>query len=147
MEKNVFQYFRGNEEHGNKLIKVLEELGGKNSFGHGGKDSDCYYYIDIEGTIVCLDVCEGPNLDWLLNNYKEIILTDLEEYDFQPFDKILVRDDENTSWSVDLFTSYAKNRPELENDYKLNFPIIGLRADWKIAIPYNEDTKHLLNTI
>lgn len=55
----------------------------------------------------------------------------------QPFDKVLVRDNNSQSWRCDFYNSYAKS---------LLFPFITVRGINKQCIPYNEDTKHLVGT-
>ena len=54
---------------------------------------------------------------------------------FQPFDKVLARDYVSDRWSIDFF-SYKKE----------GGCIRGLVYNWYQAIPYNEETKHLLGT-
>ena len=54
---------------------------------------------------------------------------------FQPFDKVLARDYVSGRWSIDFF-SYKKE----------GNCIRGLVYNWYQAIPYNEETKHLLGT-
>lgn len=51
-----------------------------------------------------------------------------------PFDKVLVKDHDHTKWKTDFF-SY------IDND-KLRCLI----TSWKLVIPYNNDTKHLVGT-
>lgn len=52
----------------------------------------------------------------------------------QPFDKVLVKDYDRTKWKIDFF-SYI-------DDDKLRCLI----TSWKLVIPYNDDTKHLVGT-
>lgn len=57
----------------------------------------------------------------------------------QPFDKVLVRDDNTEFWRPAFFG--------LKNDDKAAlFPYITSSGLFKICIPYNEKTKHLLGT-
>lgn len=51
-----------------------------------------------------------------------------------PFDKVLVKDHDHTKWKIDFF-SYI-------DDDKLRCLI----TSWKLVIPYNDDTKHLVGT-
>ena len=53
----------------------------------------------------------------------------------QPFDKVLARDYVSGRWSIDFF-SYKKGGDCIR----------GLVYNWYQAIPYNEETKHLLGT-
>ena len=56
----------------------------------------------------------------------------------QPFDKVLVRDSYNYVWQCDLFSCIEG----VSTDYKYRC----IASCNKYCIPYNEDTKHLLNT-
>lgn len=63
-------------------------------------------------------------------NYKE-------EYKFEPFDKVLVRDGCEEKWLLSFFSYYDD-----EQDIKF----CCLTTHWNYCIPYNEETKHLLGT-
>ena len=52
---------------------------------------------------------------------------------FQPFDKVLVRDGDLGLWKCDIFSDYYDN-------------FYCFRGTWKQCIPFNEETKHLLGT-
>ena len=54
----------------------------------------------------------------------------------QPFNKVLVRDDETCEWKVNF---YSHN---IENTY----PFKCIDNIYKCCIPYNDDTKHLVGT-
>lgn len=56
----------------------------------------------------------------------------------KPFDKVLVRDNYNYVWQCDLFSCIEG----IITDYKYRC----IASCNKYCIPYNEDTKHLLNT-
>ena len=53
---------------------------------------------------------------------------------FQPFDKILVRDSLDERWSIDFFS------------HKTGNIVRALYSNWMYAIPFNEETKHLVGT-
>ena len=57
----------------------------------------------------------------------------------QPFDKVLVRDDDLGYWGGDFYLYTDK---ETGSDY----PYSCVSSNYKICIPYNEETKHLLGT-
>lgn len=57
---------------------------------------------------------------------------------FQPFDKVLVRDSQSTTWFCKLF-SHIRDIPEFYR-YATN------SGFYRYCIPYNEDTKHLVGT-
>ena len=61
----------------------------------------------------------------------------VEKFDprtFQPFDKILARDYQDELWSIELFS------------HKTGNIVRGLCHNWCYAIPFNENTKHLIDT-
>ena len=60
-----------------------------------------------------------------------------KQYNFEPFDKVLVRDD-NTIWQASFFSHCNE-----ESDNKF---ITTAALNWKYCLPYNEQTKHLLGT-
>ena len=55
----------------------------------------------------------------------------------QPFDKVLVRDSNNHTWSCSLFSHITKSE---------FFPYGCFASSYKYCIPYNDDTKHLIGT-
>lgn len=56
----------------------------------------------------------------------------------QPFNMVLVRDNENDIWRGDFFLYKQGAMP--------HYPYICIRSEWRFCIPYNEETKHLLGT-
>lgn len=58
--------------------------------------------------------------------------------EFKPFDKVLVRDDPNQKWTVDMFSYYNRE----DNDY----PYICVGNHYCHCLPYNEQTAHLVGT-
>lgn len=59
------------------------------------------------------------------------------EYEFKPFDKVLVRDADGV-WFADIFSHYS-------NSSVFKYKTAG-GASWEYCIPYNEETAHLLGT-
>lgn len=55
--------------------------------------------------------------------------------EFKPFDKVVVRDTEYSTWCADLFS-------HIDEDYR--YACVG--ATWSFCIPYNKETAHLLGT-
>ena len=53
-----------------------------------------------------------------------------------PFDKVLVSDDDGDIWQCSIFAYILENE----------FPYICFETRWKRCIPYNDDTKHLVGT-
>ena len=59
-------------------------------------------------------------------------------FNLKPFDKVLVRDDFNQKWTVDMFSYYNQE----DNDY----PYICVGGHYCCCLPYNEQTAHLVGT-
>lgn len=57
----------------------------------------------------------------------------------QPFDKVLARDTENSTWRGTLFSYYNK-------DDRASYPCVTVGYVFSVCIPYNDETKHLLGT-
>lgn len=67
----------------------------------------------------------------------------IERFDpkiLQPFDKVLVRDKDTELWSINFYSFY--NAEYCRGEYP-NFTSAGR---YRYAIPYNEETKHLVGT-
>ena len=61
----------------------------------------------------------------------------VEKFDvntLKPFDKILAREYRDNKWSIELFS------------HKTDNIVNGLCYNWHYAIPFNEETKHLVGT-
>ena len=59
----------------------------------------------------------------------------VEKFDpntFEPFDKILARDNQDDLWSIEFFS------------HKTGIIVRGFYSNWCCAIPFNEETKHLV---
>lgn len=57
----------------------------------------------------------------------------------QPFDKVLARNTENSTWRGTLFSYYNK-------DDRVSYPCVTVGYVFSVCIPYNDETKHLLGT-
>lgn len=92
----------------------------------------CDGSINIHGE--CMLFPSKDNRDW------DKFLAGRNKFDvrtLQPFDKVLVRDDNTEEWKATLFSHY-KN--EIEE------PFCCASCYWCQCVPYNDDTKHLLGT-
>lgn len=56
----------------------------------------------------------------------------------KPFDKVLVRDSHDGTWQCSILSHVCCN--------DCTYPYITVGSVFKYCIPYNEDTKHLINT-
>ena len=59
----------------------------------------------------------------------------MKDFNFQPYDKVLVRDSDNQAWRCDFFSHVD----EVGDKFCT-------RTWYEQVIPYNEDTKHLVGT-
>lgn len=60
------------------------------------------------------------------------------QFEFKPFDQVLVRDRDTAVWYPAFFKYY--------NEDDENYPYTCDNLSWKQCIPYNEETAHLCNT-
>lgn len=60
------------------------------------------------------------------------------QFEFKTFDKVLVRDSDENVWKIDFFSHINKT------PYDTHYCCV--TGYWEQCIPYNEETKHLLNT-
>lgn len=81
-----------------------------------------------------LKSCEVPKAKGCL---KKLGIEEKTKYEFKPFDKVLVRDNDNEKWGINLFERY---------DEEERFPYMCLDECFNQCIPYNEKTAHLLGT-
>ena len=56
----------------------------------------------------------------------------------QPFDKVLAKDGFSSKWTCSFFS-------HMDND--VSFPVYCSGGYFKVCIPYNEETKHLVGTL
>ena len=59
----------------------------------------------------------------------------MKQFEFKPFDKVLVRDNVTQEWSADFYS---------HTDANGNHQCVS--SNWNECIPYNEQTKHLIGT-
>lgn len=100
-------------------------------------DKHGHYFSSSEE---CLLFPSRENRDW--DNW-ECPKPKVERFDpktLQPFDKILVRDDCEQLWQPAFFGEFDGNGGE-------KFPVVSIpEVCYRYAVPYNEDTKHLIAT-
>ena len=78
MEEKQKVYIKGNPEKGNEVIRVLEDLGGKNTQNLQGNRSDAYYFINPDGVIYNTSIVGGIICPYIKEFYKEIKLPRLK---------------------------------------------------------------------
>ena len=57
----------------------------------------------------------------------------------RPFDKVIARNTQSNSWTIEYFSHIDKNRCEY-------YPFFCLGDNYAYCIPYNDETKHLVGT-
>ena len=60
-----------------------------------------------------------------------------QEYEFNPFDKVIVRDDSDDIWQANIFSHKEKD---------VEYPYRCINGGYHECIPYNDQTAHLLGT-
>lgn len=60
-----------------------------------------------------------------------------QQFEFKPFDKVLVRDEDYNPWKADFYSHKCENT---------NYPHVTINGEFKQCIPYNAETAHLVNT-
>lgn len=61
----------------------------------------------------------------------------MEKHQFKPFERVLVRDDDENNWKCDIFSHYVQGD---------TFPYVCVGNAYVYCIPYNEETAHLVGT-
>ena len=111
------------DKYNNNII-VKSELGLTHSFSKEGK-----YYTTGE----CVLFPSKENRNWSTYNSNKFNINTLE-----PFDKVLVRDENNRCWTTGFYSHYEDN-----GDIRF---FISSSVPWNQCVPYNDDTKHLVGT-
>lgn len=80
----------------------------------------------------CMLFPSRENRDW--NTFKKFDINTLK-----PFDKVLVKDTDDSHWKAGLYSNYVSNNVEFPYECVGNF--------YTYCIPYNDETKHLIGKI
>lgn len=59
------------------------------------------------------------------------------QFEFKPFDKVLVRDEDGNPWNANFYSHLCQGH---------DYPHVTINGEFKQCIPYNEETSHLLGT-
>lgn len=81
---------------------------------------------------------ESNFFDDLAEACKNCLADSKQKIELQPFDKVLVRDNEDERWKPTFFG--------FKNENKENYPYVTVSGYYAQCVPYNEQTKHLLGT-
>lgn len=143
----IKKFIRGSEKHASKVKQMLLDMGGKNEYNWGMEDETSLYFIGENNIIVVVN--ENSQFGWLVKNtLEEIHLPEKQESKFdpstlKPFDKVLACDStyaEDTDmaniWRCDFFGRVVEDNKD--------YPYECIGANYKICIPFNDETAHLL---
>ena len=109
-------------------------------YPNSGRLEEVYFTKDGRGWYNCNGECilfpSKEQRDWskFIRFWDDSKIERFDPKTFQPFDKILVRDYLDELWGIELFS------------HKTGNIVHGLLSGWCSAIPFNENTKYLLNT-
>ena len=106
----------------NLYIEVLDLGNIVREFYHDGR-----FYMNGE----CMLFPSRENRDW-----SKFTLNKFDIKSLKPFDKVLIRNDDNDYWRADLYSHRIKS-------YR-KFVTVGFH--YPQCIPYNDETKHLVGT-
>ncbi|WP_294533368.1 hypothetical protein [uncultured Bacteroides sp.] len=87
--------------------------------------------------IVALKASTDPRAKEYLKRFFGI--EEKQECEFEPFQKVLVRDDCKSRWRCALFNFYDRRK-------ETSYPFVCIGSSFRYCIPYNDQTKHLLCT-
>ena len=93
------------------------------------------YYVDFDGECTLF-----PSKDQRYWSKFTAPWYKKEKFDpntLKPFDKVLVRDDESCKWRIDFYSHKYEN---------MTYPYRCIGRAYTYCIPYNEETKHLIET-
>ena len=96
------------------------------------------YAIDYEDRGECTLFPSKDQRDWSKFSAPWLKKERFDPYTLKPFDKVLVRDDYDDVWCCRHFS-------HIRNQYK-EYKYATTSSFYKCCIPYNDETKHLLNT-
>ena len=145
MKKEQKVWIKGDKTRKVEVIsKLLELLPTTDDNSPRGDNENAIYFINhqnkIEGAHITTNYAKT-----IMEEYTEIKLDDivLPKYQFHPFEKVMVRDEDDEEWGIDFFDSEST----LEHDSEEGtFITITCVNSFKQCIPYNEITKYLKNT-
>ena len=128
LEKPIKPKFKVGDTIFNKPRKYMGAFGTQGTISEITEDN---YYVFTDGSYVSIDNQDS----W------ELITDKKQKFDpktLQPFDKVLVYDiyDICEGWACALFSHIRESE----------YPYSTSSGSFKVCIPYNDDTKHLLGT-
>lgn len=103
----IKKYIVGNKERGSEVIAELEKLGGVNELNFKGVVETTLYFIGPDDNIIRIESSDSVAGLIIKGCFEEIKFSaepKLEEAEFKPFEKVLVRNEVDTVWTCDWFS-------------------------------------------
>ena len=136
MEASKKVWIRGNDARKEEVIKMLTDLGAINPYNNDGHGKGKIIYFINHNNEIQPASTGSEFIQIIKEEYKELTLPK-KEHQFEPFDKVLVRDCDKSIWKVDFFSHKIESK---------EYPFQTVGNPYKQCIPYNEETKHLVGT-
>ena len=145
MEKEQKVWIKGNKTRKVEVIsKLLELLPTTYDNPPHGDNENAIYFITHQNKIENISITTNY-AKIIMEEYTEIKLDDVitPKYQFHPFEKVMVRDEDNEEWHIDFFDHEATLK---HNGEEGTFITMAFNSPYKQCIPYNEITKCLKDT-
>ena len=114
--ENTDVYIYGHPESGAEVIKMLEDKGGANTGNNSGVFEDYIYLINPDdNSITCFNVSSLSILKLGRTELKPPEIKEVKEPEFKPFERVLVRDEDDEFWQVSLYSHYASEHKGFEH--------------------------------
>lgn len=131
INNNVVSYCVGLRSFDNELCFYNEKL--KDGFG---VLRECTLDVTAEEKQKLIDALKQSDDPRTKEFLKKLGIEEDPKFNFKPFDKVVVRENDSLDWEIDLFMKYEK---EFET-YRC------MTGRWKQCLPFNEETEHLIGT-
>ncbi len=130
-------YIVGNEERADEIRHILkDEFGGSTMFGYMYNNSQMIYYVNALGLIASHRTNSDDFKEAVANGWmKEYKLP--EKPKFEPFDRVVVRYNDNT-WRATIFS-------HVDIEARV-YKYVCINDRYEQCLPYNEQTAKLIGT-
>ena len=109
----------------------------KNSMKNACFTKDGAYMLDYDGECVLFPSKDQRDWSKFERFWDKPKAERFDPKTLQPFDKVLAKDGFSSKWTCSFFS-------HMDND--VSFPVYCSGGYFKVCIPYNEETKHLVGT-
>ena len=109
----------------------------KNSMKNACFTKDGTYMLDYDGECVLFPSKEQRDWSKFERFWDKPKAERFDPKTLQPFDKVLAKDGFSSKWTCSFFS-------HMDND--VSFPVYCSGGYFKVCIPFNEETKHLVGT-